>query len=118
LRSFRRIKAACANIDEKHAYQGPATLCFILSHTNIHMQPFNVSPRLITGNTPVKVTYPNTSDAAFIRVLGVDGKVWQTSGVPAGSTVTSIDITHLARGSYFIVWAGNGSLSVAQVWKE
>ena len=79
---------------------------------------FSVAPTLITGNTPVRCTYPGTSSNGFIRVVGVDGRVYRTITVAAGSTATSIDITGLARGDYFVVFTRNDTIVPAQVWKE
>jgi hypothetical protein len=90
----------------------------IISFNNINTQPFNVYPSLITGNTPVTVTCPVTSRTACIRIIGVDGKVWRMIPVTAGSTKTSIDVTNLASGSYFVVFTGNDTVVETQVWKE
>lgn len=90
----------------------------IISFTGANTQPFNVYPSLITGNTPVTVTCPVTNRTSFIRVISVDGKVLQTIAVAAGTTKTSIDVTNLARGSYFVVFTGNDNVVETQVWKE
>jgi len=79
---------------------------------------FTVIPRLITGSTPVRCTYPGASSNGFIRVLGVDGRVYRTITVPAGSTATSIDVAGLARGGYFVVFTRNDTMVPTQVWKE
>jgi len=79
---------------------------------------FNVIPRLITGNTPVRCTYPCAADTGFIRLVGADGRVYRTITVPAGSTGTDIDVTGLSSGNYFVVFAGNDTLAATQVWKE
>ena len=90
----------------------------VISFTGANSQPFNVYPSLITGNTPVTVTCPVTSRTSFIRVIGVDGKVLQTIAVPAGTTRTRLDVTNLARGSYFVVFSGNDKVVEAEVWRE
>jgi len=90
----------------------------ILSFNNVNKQSLNVYPRMITGNTPVRVTYPGNSHTSFIRVVGIDGRVWWTCSIPAGSTQTSIDFAPLARGSYFVVFSGNDSPVATQVLKE
>ena len=79
---------------------------------------FNIYPRLITGNTLLSRTYPGATSTGSIRVVGIDGKVWWTRSIPAGSTQTSIVFAPLARGSYFVVCSGNGSLAATQVFKE
>ena len=90
----------------------------IISFNSTNAQPFTVYPSLISGNTPVTVTCPVTSHTSFIRVVGTDGRVLQTIPVAAGVTKTSIDVTNLARGSYFIVFTGNENTVTTQVWKE
>jgi hypothetical protein len=90
----------------------------LISFNNMNAQPFNVFPSLITGNTAVTVTCPVTSHTSFIRVIGVDGRVIQTIPVFAGVTKTSIDVTNLARGSYFVVFTGNENTIATQIWKE
>jgi hypothetical protein len=90
----------------------------IISFNNVNVQPFNVYPSLITGNTSVTVTFPLTSHTASIRVMGVDGKVWRTIPVAAGVTRTSIDVTKLAKGSYFVVFTSNENTVAAQIRKE
>jgi hypothetical protein len=90
------------------------TISFNMDNTSI----FNVMPTLITGNTPVRCTYPGASNTGFIRVVGVDGRVYRKITVPAGSTATSIDIAGLANGYYFVVFAGNDTVAAIQVWKE
>jgi hypothetical protein len=90
----------------------------IISFNNVNAQPFNVYPSLITGNTSVTVTCPVTSHTSFIRVVAVDGRVMQTIHVYAGVTKTSIDVTNLARGSYFVVFTGNENTVATQIWKE
>ncbi|AEV97442.1 hypothetical protein Niako_1064 [Niastella koreensis GR20-10] len=90
----------------------------IILFNNNNEQPFNVYPSLITGNTPVTVTCPVTSHTSYIRIIGVDGRVWRTIPVAAGITQTRIDVTSLATGSYFIVFTGNNNLVSIPVWKE
>jgi hypothetical protein len=90
----------------------------IISFTSANTQPFTVYPSLITGNTPVTVNCPVNSRTSFIRIIGVDGKVLRTIAVAAGTTKASIDVTNLARGSYFVVFSGNDTVVTTQVWKE
>ena len=90
----------------------------IVLFNNDNEQPFNVYPSLITGNTPVTVTCPVTNHTTYIRIIGVDGRVWRTIPVAAGVTQTRIDVTSLATGSYFIVFTGNNNLVSIPVWKE
>ena len=90
----------------------------IISFNNGNTQPFHVYPSLITGNTPVTVTCPVTSHTSYIRIIGVDGKVWRTIPVAAGVSKTNIDITNLAKGSYFVVFTGHDKVVATQVWKE
>jgi hypothetical protein len=97
---------------------GAASYSNIISFQKAHAQPINVYPRLITGNTPVIVTYPVTNSSAFIRVVGIDGRVWRTVPVPPRSTETSIDVANLASGSYVIVFSANGVSVPTQVWRE
>jgi hypothetical protein len=107
---FYRLKMVLKN--------GVVNYSNILSFNKAHVQPVNVYPRLITGNTPVMVTYPVTNSTAFIRVVGIDGRVWRTVPVPPRSTQTSIDVANLPGGSYVIVYSANGAAVPTQVWKE
>jgi hypothetical protein len=66
----------------------------------------------------VIVTYPVANSTAFIRVVGIDGRVWRTVPVPPRSTETSIDVANLASGSYVVVFSANGAAVPTQVWKE
>jgi hypothetical protein len=90
----------------------------IISFKKSNAQLFNVYPTLITGNTPVTVTCAATSHTTYIKVISVDGKVWQTIPVAAGLTQTNINLSNLAKGSYFIVITGNDNVVTTQVWKE
>jgi hypothetical protein len=90
----------------------------IISFNNVNAQAVNVFPSLITGNTAVTVTCPATSHTSFIRVVSVDGRVMKTIPVAAGVTKTSIDVTSLARGSYFVAFTGNENTVTTQIWKE
>lgn len=90
----------------------------IITFNNLNAQPFTVYPSLVTGNTPVTVTGPVASQTAFIRVIGADGKVWQTIAVAAGATKTRIDVTSMPKGSYFIVFTDNDHVITTKIWKE
>jgi hypothetical protein len=90
------------------------TISFSIDNT----PSFNVYPRLITGNSLVRCTYPGASGTGFIRVVGIDGRIYRTITVPIGSTGTSINFASLAGGNYFVVFSGNGTVVAEQVWKE
>lgn len=97
---------------------GAITYSQTLSFSKVNAQATNVFPRLITGNTPVIVTYPEATGGGGIRVIGVDGTIDLVYAVPAGSTQTTIDIARLARGAYFVTYSGNGTQTAIEVWKE
>jgi len=97
---------------------GAVNYSSIISFNKVQTQLVNVYPRLITGNTPVMVTYPVANTTTFIRVVGIDGRVWRTIPVPPRSTETSIDVANLPGGSYVVVYSANGELVPIQVWKE
>lgn len=90
----------------------------IISFNNVNTQPFNVYPSLITGNASVRVNCPVSSHTAFIRVIGVNGRVLQTIPVHAGVSKTSIDVTNLAKGSYFVVFSSDKNVMATQIRKE
>jgi hypothetical protein len=79
---------------------------------------YNVYPRLLTGATPVTVIYPKADAHAFIRVIGVDGRVWSSIPVTEGTTTTRLDAGALPDGVYFVVFVDNGSPVYAKVVKE
>jgi hypothetical protein len=81
-------------------------------------QAVNVYPRLITGNSPVTCTYPATAGSAWFRIIGIDGRIWQTVPLAAGTTQTTIDVSGLPRGNYFIVFTTPDNEVPMQVWKE
>jgi len=83
-----------------------------------HQQTVNVYPRWITGNAAVKCVYPATNGNAFFRVIGVDGRIWRTVPLAAGTTQTMIDVAGLPAGNYFIVFTTKDSVVPTQVWKE
>jgi predicted Zn-dependent protease len=90
----------------------------IISFKKANAQPFSVYPTLITGNTAVSVTCSASGHTTFIRVVGVNGKVWQTVPVAAGLTKTSIDLSSLTKGTYFVVFAGSDNVVTTKIWKE
>lgn len=90
----------------------------IISFNKAHTQSFIVYPTLITGNTPVTITSPRTSSNTSVRVIGIDGKVWQTGSIPAGSTNSSIDVANLAIGCYLIVLTNNNNTVTTKIWKQ
>jgi hypothetical protein len=97
---------------------GYANYSGIISFNKSHTESFNVYPTLITGNTPVMITYPRTTNNTFVRVIGIDGKVWQTGSIPAGSTGSSIDVGNLAPGCYLIALTNNGNTITTKIWKQ
>jgi hypothetical protein len=97
---------------------GVSSYSKILSFNKAHVQPVNVYPRLVKGNTPVLVTYPATNSAAFIQMVSIDGRVLRTVPVPPRSTETSIDVANLATGSYVVVFSANGTVVPIKIWKE
>ena len=90
----------------------------VISFNIGQQQAVNVYPRLITGNTPLTGTYPATDGSAYFRVIGVDGRIWRTIPLAAGTTQTAIDVAGLPRGNYFIVFTTPDNEVPMQVWKE
>jgi hypothetical protein len=97
---------------------GTVNYSAIITFNNIHAHPFIVYPSLITSHAAITVTSPLTSHTSFIRLVGVDGRVLRTIPVYAGVTKTRIDVTKLARGSYFVVFTGNENTVATQIRKE
>jgi hypothetical protein len=64
------------------------------------------------------ITCPRTSNNTTVRVIGIDGRVWQTGSIPAGATASSIDVANLATGCYLIVLINNGNTVTTKIWKE
>jgi len=90
-----------------------------ISFNNGRTQKPDVYPRIITGNAPVIVTYPQNTQPAFVQVLSIDGKLWQTKQITPGSSQTTLDVTSLARGSYLVVFINPNNTPVTmQVWKQ
>jgi len=97
---------------------GSVNYSSIISFKKANGQSFSVYPTLIAGNTPVTVTRSAASHTTFIKVIGVDGKVWQTIPVAAGLTQMNINLSNLAKGSYFIVFTSDDNVVTTKVWKE
>jgi hypothetical protein len=87
----------------------------VIAVSGISVQPFNVYPRLLTGKTTVTATYPQAGPGAFVRVVDVDGKVWQTLSLPLRSTSVSINVDGLASGVHFFVFGGSGASAAIEV---
>lgn len=102
--------------DKSGAVTYSQTLSF--SNANGNVQSINVYPRPITGNTSVTVTYPQAGGSDLIRLIGVDGTVYRTYRVPAGSTQMTIDVAGLARGFWLFTYTGNSEQTAIEVWKE
>jgi hypothetical protein len=100
---------------EKNGYVNYSGL---ISFNKKHTQSYNVYPTLITGNTQVMITCPFTNNNTDVRVIGIDGRVWQTSNIPAGSTASSLDVANLATGCYLIVFTNNGNTVTTKIWKQ
>ncbi|TDW97182.1 putative secreted protein (Por secretion system target) [Dinghuibacter silviterrae] len=99
-------------------FNGQVDYSGIISFSKAQTQSYNVHPTLVTGDVPVTVTCPRTINNTFIRVIGVDGKVWLTGSIPAGSTAGSIDVSSLAKGMYFVVLINDGRTVAAKILKQ
>jgi hypothetical protein len=97
---------------------GSVSYSQVISFNIGHQPTVNVYPRLITGNASVTCTYPATDGKAWFRVVGVDGRIWQTVPLAAGTMQTTIDVTGLPRGNYFIVFTTQDNEVPMQIWKE
>jgi hypothetical protein len=76
-----------------------------------------VTPRLVTNNSEIKVSHTATTQPAFIQVTSIDGKVWLTKPVARGSQQTTINTNGLAKGSYLVIYSGNGIRTAVQIVK-
>jgi len=77
----------------------------------------SVTPRLLTNSGEIKVTHAATTQAAFIQITGIDGRVWLTKPVASGSRQTTINTNGLAKGNYLVVYSGNGIRTAVQIVK-
>jgi hypothetical protein len=96
---------------------GQATYSHIITINGPDVITINVSPRLITGTSDVKVSYTTARQTACVQVTGMDGKVWLTQPVAMGSTQTTIHTNKLAKGNYLVVFVTNGLKTAIQVVK-
>ena len=97
---------------------GSVSYSQVISFNIGQQQAVNVYPRLITGDAQVTCTYPATDGGAWFRVIGIDGRIWQTVPLAARTTQTTIDVSGLPRGNYFIVFMTPDNEVPMQVWKE
>ena len=63
------------------------------------------------------ISHSKASEGASLTVLSVDGKIIATYGIQTGATKTSIDVSRLAKGTYFVSFEDNGSQATAQFVK-
>jgi len=97
---------------------GSARYSRILSFSGKAALKPEVYPTLITGNTPLLATWPATTQNAFIQLMGMDGRIWLTLPIEKGASQTSIDTSHLPRGSYLVVFTQSGQKTAVRVLKE
>lgn len=97
---------------------GSVSYSQVISFNTGHQPTVNVYPRLITGNGLVTCTYPAPDGGAWFSIVGVDGRIWQTVPLAAGTMQTTIDVSGLPRGNYFIVFTTPDNEVPMQVWKE
>ncbi|WP_205510986.1 SprB repeat-containing protein [Longitalea arenae] len=76
-----------------------------------------VTPRLITGNSEIRVNHSAVWKAAHVQLTTIDGRVLMSRPVAAGSTSTLLPTTGLANGSYFVRYMENGKQAAVQVVK-
>lgn len=99
-------------VDQDGQYSYSTVISIINDDNNI-----TVTPRLINNNGEIKVTHTATTQPAFIQITGIDGRVWLTKPVARGSQQTTINTNGLAKGSYLLVYSGNGIRTAVQVVK-
>ena len=63
------------------------------------------------------ISHSKASEGASLTVLSVDGKIIATYGIQTGATKTSIDVSRLAKGTYFVSFEDNDSQATAQFVK-
>ena len=97
---------------------GAVSYSHIISFNNPNQSPVKVYPTFITDNTLVNCTYPVTNGDAFFRVIGVDGRTWRIVPLGAGTTATTIDMTGLPAGNYFVVFTTGDNVVPTHVCKE
>lgn len=96
---------------------GKTTYSQVITIKSPDNNTFTVTPRLLTGNQLIKVSYTATTQPACIQITGIDGKVWLTQPVPKGSRQTTLVTGMLSKGNYLVVFVNNGLRSALQVVK-
>jgi hypothetical protein len=77
-----------------------------------------VYPTFLTPGVPLLVIYPASKQYGFVRLMSTDGKLQLSRQVAAGTSQTSIDISKLMPGPYFVEITYNGKKTIVQVLKQ
>jgi hypothetical protein len=96
---------------------GKATYSQIITIKSSDNNTLSVTPRLITGNQEIKVSYTAITQPASIQITGIDGRVWLTQPVVKGSRRTTLATDKLSKGNYLVVFINNGMRTALQVVK-
>jgi hypothetical protein len=96
---------------------GKVTYSQIITIKSSDNNTLSVTPRLITNNQEIKVSYTTTSQPASIQITGIDGRVLLTQPVTKGSRQTTLATDRLSKGNYLVVFVNNGMRTALQIVK-
>ena len=74
-----------------------------------------VYPNPVTNSA--LISHPQAREGATLKVISIDGKTIATYAIRTGATKTSIDVSSLVKGNYFVSFEVNDSKATAQFVK-
>ena len=66
----------------------------------------------------ISINYPKAVASTTIRIMSVDGKIFVTKQVTAGSMATSFDVSKLPASSYYLSYENDGVRTVSKFIKN
>ena len=80
-------------------------------------QNFLVYPTIAQNNLTV-LTQDLISSSSYINIVDQAGRKWLNQLLESGNQVTTLDISHLPNGRYFIQWKNSSNSSVKSFFKS
>ena len=65
----------------------------------------------------ITLSHTQATAGAIVKILSANGKVVSTTAIQQGATQTTVDVTKLAKGSYYVSFQSNGEATTSQFVK-
>ncbi len=65
----------------------------------------------------ITLSHTQATAGAIVKILSTSGKVVSTTAIQQGTTQTTVDVTKLAKGSYYVSFQSNGEATTSQFVK-